>query len=298
MTIRRIRFVKSDWAPITGDSDSLDFAYEMQDIQPYPLDAIPPFKGTVSVNISRTLQSIWNLDQDSLQKVLGVYAKEHLASKVEENSSTGSELLELSTYNAPNEPPFDPATLHFLIPSEFEVEIPEMKDPITKGAAEQASQIIDLRDAVNAVYGERHGKRLLSLAQERALFELSRRCDTREEFSHRVLSLCGLVISIDSGALPTLSGITVDGGSIDKLGQFLRTTYPGSTSDEIMEDFMHFNHLRRMYPTHTDKSSGVLAAFQHFGIEYPLQDYQRAWESLLERYRVLLTRLLHLLRTV
>ena len=298
MTVRRIKFVKSGWAPITGDSDSLDFAYEIQDIQPHPLSPAPPFKGTVSVNISRTLQSIWALDTDSLQKVLGVYAKEHLAGKVEESSSTGSELLELSTYNAPNEPPFDPSTLHFLVPSEFEVEIPEMEDPTAKAAAELASQIIDLRDAVNAVYGEKHKKRLLSLAQERALFELSRRCDTREEFSHRVVSLCGLATSIDSSALPAPGGTPSEGGSIDRLGVFLRETYPGAASDEIMQDLTRFNHLRRMYPTHTDEASGVLAAFHHFGIEYPVHDYQQAWERLLDRYRVLLSRLLQLLRTI
>ena len=59
---------------------------------------------------------------------------------------------------------------------------------------------------------------------------------------------------------------------------------------------VEFNHLRRMYPLHTDRSKGVLAALEFFGIEYPVQNYQAAWGKLLESYRSLLGEILSAVR--
>lgn len=297
MPKRRVRFVRSNWEPVLGDSDSLSFAYEIE-----PIGVTPPeldlqvSAGIVTINITRTLQSLWNLDRDSLGKALGYYAKEHVSAKAEDYSLTEDEELQLSTYNSPNQPPIDISQLGLIVPAEFEIEIPDLEEEKDMDSIEHAGKIIDLRDGINAIYGEAFENRLLSLPQERALFEMSRTCSTREEFTHRVSSLCELAISIDPNAFTKVTDFMVKGQSIEKLGKFLRAHYPGDLTESVMERISQFNRLRRMYPIHTDRSSGVLAAFEYFGIEYPVQDYQAAWNSLLASYRGMLEMLFSILR--
>jgi hypothetical protein len=280
-----------------GDSDSISFAYEIENLNPPKSTSTPEIgEGTVKVNISRTLRTVWGLDHVGLEKVLGSYAKDHLVSKVESSSDSDLEEIQLSTYNAPNNPPFDPSQLNHIVPSEFEVDVPDLGNVPNTKSIEIASQIIDLRDTINAIYGERYKTRILSLPQERALFELSRRCDSREEFTHRMASLCALAVSIDDNAFDKVEDFDTSGKSVDKMGRFLRAKFSGDLPEKIMMDLQSFNQLRRMYPIHTDRSSGVLKAHQYFGINYPIEDYQLAWNSILESYCTMLQRLLKLIR--
>ena len=146
-----------------------------------------------------------------------------------------------------------------------------------------ASQIVVLRDNINALYGEKFGGWLLSLPQERSLLELFRTCGSQEEFGYRVPSLCTLAISFD-------------GKSIDDIGAFLRTKYTAQKVNPIMDGLQKFNQLRRMYPVHTDRADGVMAAHKHFDLAYPTEDYQGAWTKLLSGYLQLLRQILDLLK--
>lgn len=299
MANKKIRFIRRVWEPKTGDSDSMSIEYE---IEPVPFDASEPSSGDtdsgyITIDVSRTLQNLWSLDQSNLENFLVGFAKDYASSKVESSSHLGDEHIQLTSYNAPELPPVDPQTLMFTFPTEFQVTIPEPDVDEAGEHIDLASDIIDIRDNVNAIFGEKFGDRLLAVTQERALFELSRPCKTREDFAFRTSSLAGLAVAIDTSAIDQRIEAPPNSGSIDKLGMFLRSEFPDSDSTEIVETISKLNQVRRMYPIHTDRSRGVIAALEHFGIEYPVEDYQGAMSKMLNKYLDCLNDLLAVLKS-
>ena len=289
-----INFTDSDWEPKTGDSDSLTLSYNINN--PSEISGIGISEGEVTVNISRSLQVHWKLDRADLEKVLGNYAKDHVISKAEDRSLTDTEEIQLTTYNSTDFPLFDVGSIDIIVPSEQKVYIPSIDFEDNLDSISIAGKIVDLRDSINALFGELCDNKLLSLTQERALFDLTKSCTTIEVFSHRVASLCSLVISIDKNAFSKVPGFSSEGGSIDRMGDYLRKFYPGAITESIMENLSKYNHLRRMYPIHSDRAKGVLPAFSYFDINYPIDNYQDAWIKLLNSYKDLLSKLLSLFK--
>jgi hypothetical protein len=299
MSKKKIRFIKRVWMPKLGDSDSLSIEYE---IEPVVFSGGGPSSGDtdtghITIDVSRTLQTYWALDRPNLESYLIGYAKDYASSKVESSSDLGDERIQLTSYNAPEKPPLDPQTPMFTFPMEFQVTVLEPDIDEVVNQIDQARDIIDARDNINALFGEKYGDRLLTITQERALFELSRPCKTREEFAFRTSSLAGLAVAIDTSAIDRRINPPPKSGSIDKLGLFLRTEYPESDTTSIMETISKFNQIRRMYPVHTDRTQGVIAAFGHFNIEYPVDDFQRAIVRMLTKYLECLNDLLSVLKT-
>lgn len=228
----------------------------------------------------------------NLEAVLVEYAKQHISDQIRDLSLGKDENLELTTYNAPDECPFQPSLKDFYIPTSFDVELHTEMPDLEISEHSLASRIIELRDNVNAIFGEKYNGKLLSLTQERALLELSRSCLSQEEFAYRVISLCELAKSFDPSTLPK----TENSGSIDRFGEFLRIEYPDEDISAIMERLTAFNHLRRLYPVHSDRAGGVVKSHEYFGIGYPVVDFNSAWELLRDAYTVLLEDLLDVLK--
>lgn len=265
MANKKIRFINRYWGPKLGDSDSLSIEYEIEPVV-FDDDESSPGdtdSGNITIDVSRTLQKHWSLDKTNLENYLIGFAKEYASGKVESSTDLGDEHIQLTSYNAPEVPQVDPQTLMFTFPLEFQVKVPEPDIDVSVSQLDQASDIIDARDNINAVFGELYGDRLLTITQERALFELSRSCKTREEFAFRASSLAGLAVAINTSAIEHLINAPPNSGSIDKLGLFLRTKYPESDSTSIMETISKLNKVRRMYPVHTDRSRGVIAALSY-----------------------------------
>ena len=126
--------------------------------------------------------------------------------------------------------------------------------------------------------------------------ELSRNCGTEEEFAFRVLALCELVKAIDTSKFIYKNNEPPKGGSINKFGAFLRHNYSTDTVSEIMDILISFNHIRRMFPTHRDQIPDVTRAYDFFGIAYPVEDYQEAWNTLLTFYIKFLQLIILILR--
>jgi hypothetical protein len=268
--------------------------------------------GTVSVGISRTLSSIWNLDGELLRRVLYEYAKRHVLAKAEEAALGGRSEIQLTSASAPKSCPFDPSRVRPVFNQPLGVAIPTRNPMAAAEPASLPSQIIDLRDSVNAIFGEQFGGRLLTLPQERHIIELFKQCDDHESFAYRVASIGGLATAIDLAVLRRqlqkaiktktdgrkTPGATPEAAKpIGLLGSFLRGRYPGGDVDPIMDAIKNFNNLRRMYPIHTDRAGGVLPAHRFFAIDYPVTDHAEAGRKLLEAYRHTLERLLTLLKT-
>jgi len=302
MTTYTVRLLKPRFLPVIGDKYDLEINYEIVDTPFIGKDKKEEIDNTlygrIVVGISGTLQSMWQLEGINLKKVLVELAKKHITNKLLDGSITEKEEILHTTYNSPNECPISFYEIDYHQVSSFTVSIPEITDSRFESAVALSANIIDLRDNINAIFGEKFGGRLLALPQERALNELSRQCENEAEFSFRVVSLCSLVVAIETKCLKISDNNGKNLGSIDKLGVFLRTNFPNeSTSiNEIMDSISAYNQLRRMYPVHTDRARGVLEAYNYFGIEYPINDFQKTWEILLQNYHKLLSNLLNIIR--
>ncbi|MCH7733339.1 MAG: hypothetical protein IIB44_12670, partial [Candidatus Marinimicrobia bacterium] len=247
---------------------------------------------------SRTLQAVWDLSDEDLGKVLYEYGKRRIKDKVLEGTITGHEELQFTTANMPSRCPFDPDMIKVLfnVPVEFPVDS-ESFAVIGKSPG-LAGDIIDLRDNINALFHEHFKCQLLLLPQERHLLELFLRCDNREDFGYRVASLGGLAVASNSTDLRSLVSVKENSQSLDVLGAFLRSKFSNEDTSLIMDSLKRFNHLRRMYPVHTDRATGVLEAFQYFGLTYPIRDYRQAWTKLLEAYKTTLQQVLELIKQI
>jgi hypothetical protein len=77
---------------------------------------------------------------------------------------------------------------------------------------------------------------------------------------------------------------------------FLRAILPDESIADVMDTIAQLNHLRRMFPVHADDASGVQAAYQFFGLDYPIRDFASSWSSLLTQYSHALRALLALVK--
>lgn len=55
--------------------------------------------------------------------------------------------------------------------------------------------------------------------------------------------------------------------------------------NKIIMNLRKIRKVRQAYPIHTDNAKGVIDSMNHFGIDYPFIDYEKAWKRLLESYR-------------
>jgi hypothetical protein len=298
-----VTFNQDQWLPVTRDGldYQIHYSYVSSDLVGQPEEETETKSGTVLVGISRTLSSMWNLEGENLQRVLFEYAKRHIAAKAEEGSLGGHSELQLTTASAPGECPFNPARIHLDFNKPFQFEIPNSNPIAIAESTALPSQIIDLRDSINAIYGENFGGRLLTLPQERHIIELHKECKGHEDFAYRVASLGGLAIAISTEDLKrnlAQAQTSIQSNHpLDLLGTFLRSRCPKDQVNQIMDSLKSFNHLRRLYPVHSDRAKGVLAAHRFFNLDYPVRDHGASWRRLLEVYRDTLEKLLALLKT-
>ncbi len=309
-----IRFSKDEWLPRTRDGLDYLLRYSFVDSEFIGKadEAFLTRQAYIVIGISGTLNSMWGFSKNNLCKVLFEYGKRHVETMISEGTLANQTELQLTTYSAPAQCPFDPERIDFSFDSPLEYSY-SLENPLSSAEPSSlAFQIVDLRDSINAIFGEQFNGRLLTLPQERHLVELFKSCDGNEEFAYRVASLGGLSTSIDTKMIKAvhkkskgeLKGpneqVSKSQGKLkplDFLGEFLRNRYSIEKVNEVMDVFKNFNHLRRMYPIHTDRARGVLSAYRFFEIEYPLSDHNYEWQKLLEKYRDCLKILLGLLKS-
>ena len=248
----------------------------------------------VKVDVSRTLETCWGLDEGNLIKVMYEYGKRHVVQKLKDGTLGDREELFLSTYNTEQPCPFNPERIEqpagASVRLETEGEI--MDQP---GLLQLAGAIIDARDNINALFHQRNGEKLLLLGEERDLLQFFRSATTPEEFFFRLCALTNAAIHLNINCLRSLTGNTnKDDKSITLLEQYLRQE--GKEDTTIINTLRAINKLRQGYPVHGDRSKGVIDAHAHFGLVYPVVDYAAAWRILLNHYLDALTRLLDKLK--
>jgi len=308
-----VTFTRDEWLPVIRDGRDylLHYTYVPSQLIGAPEEAAETKGGRVLVGISRTLMSIWRIEGEELRKILFEYGKRHVRAKAAEGSLGGQSELQLTTANAPNRRPYDPNRIALQFGAPIQFPFPKENPIAAAEVASLPSQIIDLRDSINAIFGEKFGGRLLALPQERHIVELFKECRDHEDFAYRVASIGGLATAISPADLkrhipkdPRAETKTRNAAKekpseqkpLDLLGAFLRANIPTKKVDPIMDALKNFNNLRRMYPVHTDRAEGVLPAHRFFGLDYPVRDHTAAGRRLLEAYRDILDKMLGLLK--
>lgn len=300
-----VTFTRDEWLASTRDGQDYSLNYTVVNSESIgkPDEASHTTNARIILGISGSLAGQWNLNTEELRKVLFEFGKRHVKGMIADGTLADQTELQFTTYNAPDRCPFDPnlIILDFGLP--FEISAPAGNIISMSEPSSLAFQIIDLRDSINAVFGEQLNGRLLTLPQERHLMEMFKECNGPEEFAYRVASLASLATAIDPKSVKTPSKKQQDEEKelkqLDLLGMFMRQRY--SVSEEEVNDVMNilqnFNHLRRMYPIHSDRATGVLKAHQFFGLDYPVSNYKDSWKILQQRYRDALDTLLQILKS-
>ena len=297
-TSTTITFLKDKFLPTTRTSVDylIHYCFVPTEFVDTPEQELKTQSGSVLVGISYPLLSVWHLEEEDLKKVLFEYAKRHTIEKAEEKALGGDSNLDLTTYNFPQVCPYNPQRIKIGFNHPLIVDVPEENPMSSAEPSALPSQIIDLRDSINAIFGERFKGRLLALPQERHLVELFKQCKDHETFAYRVASMGGLAAAIN---VKDLKKYTQDEHNkpLNILGAFLRANnFPEDRVNPIMDLLQNFNRLRRMYPVHTDRADGVLEAHRALGLDYPVSDHSEAGYLLLKFYRDCLERILSLLK--
>ncbi len=154
-----------------------------------------------------------------------------------------------------------------------------------------ADSIITSRDSINALIHEKHKNILLKLTQERSILHLFRSVNNEEEFKYAISTLANLTTDMNVDLLREITGENkkCELKSIGLLEKLLESI--DDESNIIIEPLKNINRIRQGFPTHTDLA-GVIKSLKYFNINYPVENYNEAWNILIENYKKLLTKLL------
>jgi hypothetical protein len=259
---------------------------------------VPTTTNELDVKVSGTLQAVWGIPDSRLASATGSVAAMTVAQRVSQGDADPFSPLSLTTFSAPQRPPeYQAVAPGSMIP------IPESDQKITQKATSMqftplSDDISTIRDNINTLTKDLLGERLLELPQERALIDMYKEAQSTEQFNNRVQSLAGLVVSINKDALlrsftaAEAAAIATKHGVADAnriaplvLMEELLTGFSNAEqAKRITVVFKRLNDLRQSFPAHGDNVDSVLRAYDFFRLQYPIEDFNAAWDAILGRY--------------
>ncbi len=257
---------------------------------------------TIEVSISGDLCidwgiQIWSLQPDkeysTLAKILLQFAKDKIIEKLKEGTLNEHEVLILLPTTHPSTSPYNPDNLIDLKYAEYEIEVGQstLHEEIKENKL--AASIIEVRDRINVIFHEKYKEKLLLLNEERNLRDFFKSAKTEEEFSHRVASLGQVSRYMNVSILRKLTNETnTKIGSIALLKIFLQSR--GKLNKTIIDTFIQIGRIRQGYPIHTD-TAGVVKGYKYFGLQYPIEDFESSWTTILNQYLTSLKQLYEIL---
>lgn len=241
---------------------------------------------TIGVFASDVLSMIWQLPfyerPLDAEKILLQFAKEKIIEKLKEGTLNEQEEVILMTATQPQVCPYNPENLIETKFAEFEIEtstkllMQEIKEN------KLAASIIELRDRINVVFASKNKENLLLLNQERNLLDFFKTATNEEEFSFRLLSLGQVSRYMNVSVLRKLTNETdTQLGSVVLLDNFLNSI--NKPNKIVIETLRQIGRIRQDYPAHVTIPD-VLKGYKHFGIKYPIENFEEAWTILLNHY--------------
>jgi hypothetical protein len=248
----------------------------------------------VNVEVSGTLQAVWNQSDAEIGPTSATSATSAVLALASENRLRDLGTIQLNTYTVPKIPPTQPVVMSGAL---FPIAETRKPEPIRQALSTLSEDISEFRDQINALSVALWGERLLLLPQERAILDVYKPTTTVEEYRSRVQSLAGICTAINkdlAGKVLKESG-TADIGSIILMEQLLTSISTSDKARDVCEPFKHINNLRQGYPTHTDTVEKFMKAHDHFRLDYPVRNFENAWEQILGAYLSSLRQLCDLL---
>lgn len=240
----------------------------------------------IGVFASDILSMVWQLPFDNklqdAEKILLQFAKETIIEKLKEGTLNEQEEVVLMTATQPDLCPYNPQNLVETKYAEYEVETSSklLMEEISENKL--AASIIETRDIINVVFASKHNEKLLLLNQERNLLDFFKSARTEEDFSHRLSSLGQVSRYLNVSVLRKINNETdTQLGSVILLENFLASI--NRPNKIIIDTLRQIGRIRNGYPAHTDIPD-VVKGYKHFGLKYPVENYQIAWTTLLNYY--------------
>lgn len=247
------------------------------------------------IGVTGTLATCWRVALEDYPRVLFEYGKRYLQDKVLDGVLAEIEELLLSTGDTEYPCPFDPQKIDD--PDGYILDILETEHPIMSNESllTLASQIIDARDNINALFADLYGENLIITSAERDILQFFKQALTQEEFVYRICALSNASGSMNVEKLRELTG-TNDSSlkSISLLSIFLEKN--DIDADLAIQILRSINRLRQCYPVHGNHVTGAIEAHRYFDISYPISDYDYAWNKILTLYLKALRSLLDKLK--
>ncbi|MEX2053082.1 MAG: hypothetical protein WD898_02550 [Candidatus Paceibacterota bacterium] len=260
---------------------------------------VPDESGDLEVWMSDSLQTIWGIPDSQLQSATGSLAASTVTHRVNLGYRDIFQPLRLSTFS----PPALPAD-YASFSSVPLVPIPQRDMKLEPAHEEKdrfsilSDDISDIRDKINTLSTYLLGDRLLQLPQERALIDMYKEARTDEQFSSRLQSLAGLTTSINKSlilqAFKTSEVESIqhkhDHRDIRKIApilileELLALYSTPEDASRICTVFKRLNNLRQGYPVHGDNAQNYLGAIDFFKLQYPIEDFSIAWDTILGKY--------------
>jgi hypothetical protein len=241
---------------------------------------------TIGVYASDVLSMTWQLPFNSkpqdAEKILLQFAKETIFEKLKEGTLNEEEEIVLMTATQPNVCPYNPGNLAETKYAEYEVEMGSKLLMQEISENKLAASIIETRDMINVVFSSKHNEKLLLLNQERNLLDFFKTAKTEEDFSHRLSSLGQVSRYMNVAILRKLTKETdTQLGSVILLEKFLISI--NKPNKVVTDTLRQIGRIRNGYPAHMDIPD-VIKGYKHFGINYPIVNYETAWTTLLNHY--------------
>jgi len=238
---------------------------------------------SLDVEVSRTLQSVWDQSDTEIATISASSATTHILALASDNRFGELDTFKLNTYTAPKEPPVGPTSG---IGAFFPIVATKQEEPSGVEISFLSDDISEVRDQINALSNNILGGRVLLLSQERPLFDMYKPSNSAEEFQTRIQSLGIVVKDLNKDLLDKYLGASLDDntGSIVMLEKVLTQLSDAERASRVCSVLKNINYLRQGYPAHGDNAKKVLDAHKYFELRYPIHDYSSAWEMILGKY--------------
>lgn len=279
--LRINKFLDITSPDFTGHKYKLDF-----DIGDFKANDFTPKKSyNAKIEISDILEIIWGLDELKTKNVVGSICLSNVLELAKNNDLELLKPIILNTFTSGKEPPSD---LYIVTEGSILSFAEKLKDDIVKksGTTFLRYDIAEIRDNINTYTKYLLGKKILLINQERALLDMYQDAKSDTEFTSRIASLTGLIISIDKDIIKTKLGKSSDDntGELILLEELITFYSNDEIAKEICTIFKKINDLRKGYPIHGDNIKRVLPAHYFFSLKYPIENYNEAWEIVLSCY--------------
>ena len=289
--VKTVRFNKPIYLQTSRDAAEFAYPFVVEYIihEGKPEEKLISESFRIMVGISGTLATMWgygvydNSDLNILKKFLYEHGKRKVIKKIKDNTLNVNEELILLTNNSPQENPYNPDKIEEPNGAIIKVEIPE-NDLVTKMKEDVlAASIVETMDNINSIFYLNHKEKLLQPDQLSNIVDLFRPVKSRQDFSHSIASLSHMATAMNTGILRKLtSNDDPDKKSIYLLEQYL--IFLHSNNEKIISTLKNLNRIRQGYPIHTDIAEGVIKSYRYFGLDHPVEDFEKSWKILMNAY--------------